>query len=44
MEKSKGESMANMWKVKGGGKCNWSGLSDGDVIEEEKIGNVEQMV
>lgn len=30
MEKSKGESMANMWKDKGGGECNWSGLSDGE--------------
>lgn len=30
MEKSKGESMANVLKDKEGGKCTWSGLSDGE--------------
>lgn len=30
MEKSKGESMANVLKDKEGGKCNWTGFSDGE--------------
>ena len=44
MEKSKGESMANVLKDKEGGQCNCSGLSDGESDRGgDQIGNVKQI-